>query len=57
MKEPKDLGVKFGTKREAMWTKVLKEAKMLKQQSEENLEIQNEMIKLSESIIKEEKGK
>lgn len=57
MKEPKDLGVKIGTKKETLWTKVKKESEILIEQSEGNLIIQKEMLKLAESKIEEEKEK
>ena len=54
MKEPKDLGIKIGTKEEVLWTKVKKEAEVLIQQSEDNLIIQQAILELAESKIKEE---
>jgi len=57
MKEPKDLGVKIGTKDEVLWTRVRDEAKALIEQSENNLIIQKEMLKLAEKKIAEEKQK
>ncbi|MBE44270.1 MAG: hypothetical protein CMO16_03710 [Thaumarchaeota archaeon] len=56
-KEPKDLGIKIGTKSQVLWTNVLKESEMLIQQSKDNLEIQEEMRKLAKSKIKKEKQK
>ena len=53
----KDLGIKIGTKAEALWTKVKKEAEILIEQSEESLTIQKEMLKLADKKIAEEKGK
>jgi len=53
-KTPKDLGIKIGTKIEALWTRVKKEAEALIEQSENNLIIQKEMLKLAKSKIKEE---
>ena len=52
----KDLGIKIGTKAEALWTKVKKEAEILIEQSEESLIIQTEMLKLANKRIIEEKG-
>jgi len=52
-----DLGIKIGTPDEVMWTNVLKESKVLIKQSEDNLKIQREMLKLAERKIEEEKGK
>lgn len=57
MKIPKDLGLKIGTKKEALWNNVKKEALILIEQSENNLIIQKEMLKLAESKIAEEKEK
>lgn len=57
MEKPKDLGVKVGTKDEVLWTKVKKEAELLIEQSEDNLKIQKEMLKLAEKKIAEEKEK
>ena len=57
MKEPKDLGIKIGSEKEVIWTKVKKEAEILIEQSEENMVIQKEVLKLSEKIIAEEKEK
>ena len=54
-KEPKDLGLKIGTKSEVLWTNVLKESEILIQQSKDNLEIQQEIKKLAETRIAEEK--
>ena len=52
-----DFGVKIGTKEEVIWTKVLKESKILIEQSEDNLIIQKGMMKLAEDKIAEEKEK
>ena len=52
MKEIEELGVKIGSPLEALWTKVKKEAEMLIKQSEDNLIIQKEMLKLAEEQIK-----
>lgn len=57
MKEPKDLGIKIGSEKEVIWTKVKKEAEILIEQSEENMVIQKEVLKLAEKIIAEEKEK
>jgi len=56
-KEPKDLGIKIGTPSQVLWTNVLKESEILIQQSKDNLEIQEEIKKLAESRIAEEKEK
>jgi hypothetical protein len=52
-----DLGIKIGTEAEVVWTKVKREAKVLIKQSEDNLMIQKEMLKLAEKKIQEEKRK
>jgi len=57
MKEPKDLGIKIGTPKEVLWTATKKEAIILIEQSENNLIIQREMLKLAEQKIKEEQSK
>ena len=54
MKKRNDLGIKIGTKKEALWTKVKQEAKILMEQSGDNLEIQKEILKLAEKKIAEE---
>jgi len=51
-----DLGVKIGSPGEVIWTSVLKEAKILLEESERNIVIQRGMIKLAESEIKTEKA-
>ena len=55
--KPEDLGIKVGTEAEVVWTRVKREAKILIKQSEDNLMIQKEMLKLAEEKIKEEKEK
>ena len=55
IKEPEDLGVKIGSPDEVLWTNVAKEAKVLIEQSENNLKIQTEILKLAEKRIEEEK--
>jgi len=54
MEEPKDLGIKIGTKLEALWTNVKREAELLIKQSENNLIIQKELLKLANKKIKGE---
>lgn len=54
-KIPKDLGVKIGTKDQVIWEGVAKEARVLIQQSENNLIIQRAMLQLAEQKIAEEK--
>jgi|TARA_Y100000310_G_C20551178_1_gene748160 hypothetical protein len=52
--QPKNLGVKIGTKVEKLWGDVAKEAKILIEQSENNLVIQKELLSLAERRIEEE---
>ena len=56
-KIPKDLGIKIGTKLEALWTKVKDESSSLIKQSEDNLIIQRAMLQLAEDNIKAEQSK
>ena len=56
-KIPKDLGLKIGTKENVMWTRVAQESRVLIEQSETNLVIQKEVLKLAESKIVEEEKK
>ena len=57
--EPKlrEEDVKIGTKAEKLWTDVAKEAKILIEQGEKNLIVQNAIFKLAIKKIKEEKEK
>ena len=55
--ENKDLRVKIGSKDEVLWTKVKKEAEMLIEQSEDNLKIQREILKLAIKMIETHKLK
>jgi len=57
MSKTKELDIKIGTPEEVLWTRVATEAKVLIQQSKENLTIQEEMLKLAEQKIKEEQSK
>ena len=57
MKEPKNLGIKIGSKSQVLWDKVKKEAEILIEQSEDNLIIQKEMLKLANLKIAIEKEK
>lgn len=57
MKIPKDLGLKIGSKDQILWESVAKEARVLIVQSENNMTIQREMLKLAEKKIAEEKIK
>jgi len=52
-----DLKIKIGTKDEVLWTNVKKEALFLIEQSENNLKVQRELLKLAESLIKIEQEK
>ena len=53
----KDLGVKIGSKEQVLWENVKKESEILIEQSEDNLVIQKELLKLAEKKITEEKEK
>ena len=57
MKEPKDLEIKIGTPEEVLWTNVKKESEILIKQSEDNLIIQKEILKLAKDKILLEKRK
>ena len=57
MKEPKDLDIKIGTPEEVLWTNVKKESEILIKQSEDNLIIQKEILKLAKDKILLEKRK
>jgi len=50
-----EIDVKIGTEDEALWTGVKNEAIMLIKQSENNLKIQRELLKIAETKILEEK--
>jgi hypothetical protein len=50
-----ELDVKIGTEDEKLWTGVRDEALLLIKQSENNLKIQKELLKIAEIKIKEEK--
>ena len=51
------LNLKIGSKDEVLWTNVKKEAEILIKQSEDNLKIQKEILKLAEEKIRKEKKK
>jgi len=57
IKEPKDLKVKIGTKEQVLWEKVAKEAKVLIEQSEDNLTIQKSILVMADFKIGNEKAK
>ena len=57
IKEPKDLGIKLGTKAQVLWEKVKKEAEILIEQSEQNIIIQKAILRMAEKTIAEEKEK
>jgi len=57
MKIPKDLGLKLGTKDEVLWTDVKKECQSIIEGCEKTLIFQNEVLKLAEKRILEEKAK
>ena len=54
---PKNLGLKMGTKDRILWEGVAKEARVLIEQSENNMKIQRAMLDLAEAKIAEEKHK
>lgn len=55
-KIPKDLGVKIGTPREAQWTLLKKAAEQIIKNSEFEIEVQKEIIKIAKlKILIEEK--
>jgi len=53
----KKLDIEVGTKEEAIWNNVLREANMLIKSSEDSLIIQKAMKELAETKIREEKAK
>ena len=55
--EPKDLGIKFGSEREALWTHQLKNAEAVIKQDKAEIEVYEEMIEVCKRIIAEEKAK
>ena len=57
MDEPKDLGIKIGSKEESSWKNVLKQAEELVIKGKTDLEINEMIVKLSEKRIAEEKKK
>ena len=57
MKEPKDLGVKIGTKEEASWKIVFKQAEELVIKGKTDLEINNMIVELAKKRIAEEEEK
>ena len=57
MKEPKDLGVKMGTKEEATWKIILKQAEELVIKGKTDLEINDMIVELAKKRIAEEKEK
>lgn len=50
--EPKDLGIKIGTKQQVLWENVKKESEILIQQSLDNLIIQRALSSLAAEKIK-----
>ena len=52
-----NLGLKIGTKDEKLWENVKREALILIEQSENNLKVQKEILKMAERLIKEEQEK
>ena len=56
-KEPKDLGIKICTNELVLWEKVAKEARVLIEQSQDNLIIQEAILALAVGKILHEKEK
>lgn len=56
-KEPEDLGVKIGSKREARWTQVRDQAKSAIEESEIAIKINKAIVSLADQIISEEEAK
>ena len=50
-KLPKDLGIKIGTPREVLWTNVKKNALMAIKQNKNEIEIQEELLKVAKNKI------
>ena len=57
IEEPEDLGLKFGSKEEAAWTKILKAQETTSLNAGINKEIADTLIVLAEQRIDEEKEK
>ena len=55
--EKNELGIKIGTKKEALWTKVKEESDSLIKQSEDNLIIQRAMLEMAKKKIESERFK
>lgn len=49
-----DLGVKIGSKAQVLWENVLRNAKIVKEQAEETLIVQEAIITLAEEKVKKE---
>ena len=56
-KEPEDLGITLGTKKEAAWTKILNSAILEQEHNERAIIINHSIIELAKGIIAEEKSK
>jgi len=57
MKEPKDLGIKIGTKEEAYWDNVSKQTEELILKGKADVQINEVIKKLADQRIAEEKRK
>ena len=55
MEKIKDIGLVVATKREAIWIQVRDNGKASIEDLEKRLEVEKEVLKLAEKIIKEEK--
>jgi hypothetical protein len=56
-KEPKDLGIKIGTKREAYWNRIKLGCEENISNCEEGIIADKHMLELANKIIKEEESK
>ena len=57
MKEPKDLGVKMGTKEEAFWKSMKKKVETDIENAQREIEINKHILILADTRISEEKEK
>ena len=53
----KDLGIKIGTKTQALWIQIKKEAEILIEQSKNNLIVQRALCRVADEEIEAEKRK
>ena len=57
MTHPKDLGVKIGTKEEALWTQIKEESEKILREHKAEIEMRELVLKLANEHIAEEKEK